>query len=65
MNLGENIKNVRLSRGKTQQDLAEDVGISQAMVNGIERGVKRPSVPVLAAIAESLNVSVDSLIATA
>lgn len=65
MNLGANIKYARKRKGITQQILAERVGVSQAMINYIEHGVKTPSVGVLISIAKELDTSVDSLTATA
>lgn len=65
MNLGINIKNARKQKGLTQEELAENVGITQVMIHYIEQGLKIPSVGVLAAIAKELDVSVDSLLATA
>lgn len=65
MNLGEHIKKARQERGITQKILAERVGVSQPMINYYEKGIRTPSVSTLVNIAKELNVSVDSLTASA
>ncbi|WP_301965342.1 helix-turn-helix domain-containing protein [uncultured Ruminococcus sp.] len=62
MNIGKNIKKYRKDRGITQEELAKCAGVSQAMVNYFEKGLKMPSVIALAAIAKKLGVKVDELI---
>lgn len=61
MNVGENIRIRRESLGISQAELAENVGISQAMLCQIERGTKNPSIQVGRAIAGFLNCSMDEL----
>ncbi len=63
MNVGRNIRNLREHRGITQVQLAEKVGITQAMLCQIERGTKNPSLQVGAEIAKSLSCKVDDLLA--
>lgn len=63
MNVGRNIRNLRERRGITQVQLAEKVGITQAMLCQIERGTKNPSLQVGAEIAKSLSCKVDDLLA--
>ena len=63
MNVGRNIRNLREHRGITQVQLAEKVGITQAMLCQIERGTKNPSFQVGAEIAKSLSCKVDDLLA--
>ncbi len=65
MNIGTNIKVARKKKGITQTELAEKVGVTQTMINFIEKGIRMPSVNVLIAISKELDVSVDSLTATA
>lgn len=61
MGVGEIIRIRREKLGITQGDLAEDVGISQAMICQIERGTKNPSLQVGREIARCLRCSMDDL----
>ncbi|MBQ8624300.1 MAG: helix-turn-helix transcriptional regulator [Oscillospiraceae bacterium] len=61
MNIGENIRIRRESLGISQVELAENVGISQAMLCQIERGTKNPSLQVGREIAKQLNCSMEEL----
>ena len=60
--LGRNIATVRKAMGLTQQQLAEQVGVSQSLLAYYENG--RISVPlsVLTALAKALRSSVDELL---
>ena len=62
MTVGANIKARRESLGYSQGYVAEEVGISQAMLCQIERGTKNPSLQVSAGIAKLLKCSLDSLL---
>lgn len=61
MGIGRNIRMRREACGLDQNELAERVGISQAMVSYIEAGRKLPSVPLLADIAKALHCTMDEL----
>lgn len=62
MTIGENIRNKRLECDIEQQELAQRVGVTKAMMCSIETGVKMPSVAVLVSIADTLHCSVDELL---
>ena len=62
MKLGENIKRLRKKKKWSQTDLAEKIGSHLSHVNRIETGKYRPSLPVLIKLAESLEVSLDTLV---
>lgn len=62
MNIAENIKKKREEYDLEQQELARRIGVSKAMICGIEKGVKMPSVAVLVSIADTLHCSVDELL---
>lgn len=62
MNVGANIKARRERLGYSQGYVAEEVGISQAMLCQIERGTKNPSLQVGVGIAKLLDCSVESLL---
>ena len=61
MKFGENLKRIRASRGMTQTELANSIGITQGLIGHIERGVKIPSLGVAIDIAKTLNCSLDEL----
>lgn len=60
--IGMNIKKAREEQGITQEEMAERVNLSPAYFGQLELGNKAPSLATLINIAESLRVSVDSLI---
>ena len=60
--ISNNIKSARKSRGFSQSDLAQMIGLSTVYYAQIELGSKSPSLETLINIAEALSVSVDSLI---
>ena len=60
--LGRRIKEARKLAKLTQEKLAEKINISTVYLGEIERGNKMPSIPVLIAIAEALDVSCDYLL---
>ena len=54
MSLSENIRIMRESRGLSQSELAEQIGLQKQNVSAYERGVKVPTVEKLVAIADTL-----------
>lgn len=62
MNVGENIRCKRESMGLTQAYVAEQTGVTQAMLCQIERGTKNPSLQLGAEIAKVLRCSLESLL---
>lgn len=54
--LGSKITELRLSKGLTQAQLAEKVGVTVETISRLERGVSVPSINTLENIARSLNV---------
>jgi transcriptional regulator with XRE-family HTH domain len=60
--LGASARAARRRRGFTQEDAAEQIGISAAFYARIERGTTLPSVPTLARMATVLDVSADELL---
>lgn len=59
---GARIKEIRKSRGLTQERLAEKINVSPHYVYEIKRGLKTMSIYTLANVAEALNVSIDYLV---
>jgi len=60
--IGANIRNERVLRGLTQQQLAEKMGIHPARISEAERGLHEPRVGRLQQIARALNVPFNQLI---
>jgi len=58
----EKIAQLMDEQGITCQALADEVGVSTAMVSMIRRGLKTPSVDVLVRIAVRLKVGVQDLV---
>lgn len=60
--VGERIRNYRLDKGITQEELAFRVNTSSAYISNIENAKKRPSLNKLIEISEVLGVTVNDLI---
>ena len=60
--IARNIKEARVNRNLTQEQVAEIAGISTVHYCQIELGNKSPSLETLINIAEALHVSIDSLV---
>jgi transcriptional regulator with XRE-family HTH domain len=60
--VGRNVRDLRLSRGMTQEQLAFEARIDLTYAGGIERGRRNPSLLVLARIAEALGVTPADLV---
>ena len=59
--LGLRVRELRLSHGWSQEELGARSGIDRTYVSGVERGIRNPTITVVAAIAGGLNVSVAEL----
>ena len=59
---GERLTSLRESRGMTQDDLADELGITKQAVSHYERGRRRPDFEILSAICDLFNVSMDFLL---
>ncbi len=60
--LGKRIREARLNKKLTQEQLSEMVDIGSYYLGEIERGVKVPSLKVFVEISDALGVSSDSLL---
>ena len=60
--IGQRIRRVRKAKGISQEALAEKVGISTTHMSHIETANTKLSLPVFIAIAETLEVSTESLL---
>jgi transcriptional regulator with XRE-family HTH domain len=61
LTLGKKIRQLRLQRGWSQQELANKVGIGQKQVSAYERDANTPSGEIFIALAKALEVSLDYL----
>lgn len=55
--VGRNLKRFRQAAGLSQEAFAFECGLHRTYVSGVERGVRNPTVVVLAKLAEPLGVS--------
>ncbi len=60
--IGQRIRRIRKSKGISQEMLAEKVGISTTHMSHIETANTKLSLPVFISIAETLDVSTESLL---
>jgi transcriptional regulator with XRE-family HTH domain len=61
--LGENVRQLRQARGKTQQQMAKLAAIPRATWANLESGAANPTLAVLHAVATALGVSLEELLA--
>ncbi len=54
--VGRNVKKFRVRKGWSQEDLAFEADFHRTYISGIERGVRNPTVAVIARLAEALGV---------
>ena len=59
--IGKNIKEVRTSKGLSQQALAEKCGFSNTVLSAYENSKKIPSLSTIATIARALDVNIERL----
>lgn len=62
MSIGNKIRTHRLERGFTLKELAEKAEVSYSFVSAVERDLKRPSIPTLKRIADTLNIPLTYLV---
>ena len=60
--IGRNIRMHRLKRGLTQEQLAEQSGLSVNHIGQVERGVKQISLSALSHVAEAMNTTLGALL---
>lgn len=61
MNYGENLARYRKRAGMTQEQLAEAINVSRALIAQCERGTKSITLQVGKLIADTLGITVDDL----
>lgn len=60
--VGDNVRRAREAIGVSQEELGDRAGIDRTYVSGVERGVRNPTVKVLARLAEALAVPAAALL---
>jgi len=60
--LAQNIKQLRLARGFTQQQLADLSGLPRATCSNLESGSANPTLAVLHALAKALQIPIEELV---
>lgn len=60
--IGSNIRKIRELQRKTQEELAEEVGVDVKTIGNIERGKVIPKAQTLANIARNSDTSVDDIL---
>jgi transcriptional regulator with XRE-family HTH domain len=60
--IAENLRHARRSRGMSLRDLAEQAGVSKALLSQLERAVANPTIEVLSAVATALGLDFTDLI---
>ena len=60
--MGRNVLRFREELGLSQEELAFEAGIHRTYISGVERGVRNPTVLVLARIASALKVHPSDLL---
>ncbi|MDL2266636.1 helix-turn-helix domain-containing protein [Desulfovibrio sp. OttesenSCG-928-G15] len=60
--LAENLKARRKDAGLSQEEFAEQVGISKAQISEIERGIANPTIGILEKIADYFRITVAELL---
>jgi transcriptional regulator with XRE-family HTH domain len=59
---GTNVRQARLDRGWTQEDLAHETGLATVQVSRIERGVREIRLTTLIRLLDGLDVPADKLL---
>ncbi len=63
MNIGQNIKNARIKKGLSQQELGDLLGITQSAVGQLENNKTSPKIDTLNRVANALDVPLSILVA--
>ena len=60
--IGSRIRKYRESRGLSQKDLADLIGVSNSRISNWEQGINRPNADIVADICKALNISPSELL---
>ncbi|CAX61313.1 MULTISPECIES: helix-turn-helix domain-containing protein [Erwinia] len=59
---GKRVKQLRLQAGLSQEAFAHKCGLDRTYVSGIERGLRNPTLEVIAILAKGLGIELKNLI---
>lgn len=62
-NLAKNLRLARQRASVSQEELAARAGVDRTYVSGIERGIRNPTITILARLANELETTASELIA--
>jgi transcriptional regulator with XRE-family HTH domain len=62
MNLGRNLKRIRIEKKMTQGDIVRALGFSRSFVSNIESGKTNPTLDTITKLAKAIKVSPDELL---
>ena len=60
-NLHNNLKQIRIEKGLTQEEVAEKIGLTRQAISGYESGKRQPSIDMLTKLAEVYEISIESI----
>ena len=60
--IGKRLKELRIAKGKSQTEIARELGINQSLISEYEQGSVRLHAPLVAGLAKSLGVSADEIL---
>jgi len=58
---GQRVRQLRTELGLSQEAFADECGLDRTYISGIERGVRNPTLEVIAVIADGLGVRLNEL----
>ena len=61
--ISRNLRRLRTEKGWSQEELADRAGLHRTYVSGVERGVRNPTITIVAALAKALGVPPAELLA--
>ncbi len=61
--LGRTVKRLRIAQGLSQEELGALAELHRTYVSGVERGIRNPTVAIVAKLAKALGVSASALLA--
>lgn len=59
---GRNLRAYRMQRQLSQEDLGEIAGLHRTYISGLERGIRNPSIRIVAQIAAALEIEPGDLL---
>lgn len=61
-NFGKRLRELREAEGWSQEEFADRAGLHRTYVSAVERGVRNPTLSVLARIAKALGITLSELV---